>query len=334
MRILNFMFLVISYWMMCTTGMAAEAPTPTPVIPPGYLNCTGAIYAHCGDIITGDTGGLENNAENYSCNALTENGPEQVFILNLTYQSRISCTILDGTFLNIYLLKACNENTCIIWNTDSFTSEVLEPALYYIVLDSWISESYQIQIECDYDEPQPTATPVKTPDIQGPMASACSMDNHENYIEEGRQSVGITAWIDDTLNGNSIIASAEYFIDVPGACGSGELLHAADGVFDSQSEWISGAINTSTWVPENSPYHIYIHGIDVNNSWGDFCAFDIEVKPSSTGIPLSVPVNNPVLKLFLIIIMTGFLIFQSFHIAQYNCKQSKIFKNFGILCFK
>jgi hypothetical protein len=105
---------------------------------------------------------VPSTAEDYNCNGLFEDGGEQVFILTLTDPTIVTGRINSGTFFNIYLLQDCNENTCIAWDSDEFTSGVLPPGIYYIVIDSvgTAAGPYEVEIICN--TPTPTMTPTPT----------------------------------------------------------------------------------------------------------------------------------------------------------------------------
>ena len=59
---------------------------------------------------------------------------------------------------------------------------------------------------------------------------------------------------DATTGGNNVTA-AEYFIDVPGANGTGTAMDAADGTFNSVSEKVTNAERGAVQWAERRPAH-------------------------------------------------------------------------------
>jgi len=92
-------------------------------------------------------------------------------------------------------------------------------------------------------------------------------------------SITVTAHVSDSGAGTPGVATAEYYINTDPGQGNGTPLSATDGAFDSTEEDVSAVIDVSSWVPENSPYTVYLRARDLAGNW---CA----------PVPLSISVHN------------------------------------------
>ncbi|MEE8346043.1 MAG: hypothetical protein V3S20_01725, partial [Dehalococcoidia bacterium] len=102
-------------------------------------------------------------------------------------------------------------------------------------------------------------------DSVGPVTSGvAALPNPTN----GAAGVTLTALVDDSVTGNSNIQAAEYFIDSVGAEGTGTLMTASDGSFDSDSEIVTASVDVSGLSLVN--HTLYVRGQDVGDSgtWG------------------------------------------------------------------
>lgn len=80
-------------------------------------------------------------------------------------------------------------------------------------------------------------------------------------------TITIEALVDDTNRGHSKIVAVEYLDgDADGPPGGVYNLEAVDGLFDSPTERVRAVIETSEWLPENSPYKI---GLIAQDEWGN-----------------------------------------------------------------
>ncbi|MEK7244287.1 MAG: hypothetical protein AAB112_09040, partial [Thermodesulfobacteriota bacterium] len=64
----------------------------------------------------------------------------------------------------------------------------------------------------------------------------------------------------------SNIAAAEYFIDTVGANGTGTLMSAVDGAFNSPLENVTASVDMSAQPPGD--HTLYVHGRDAAANWG------------------------------------------------------------------
>jgi len=93
-------------------------------------------------------------------------------------------------------------------------------------------------------------------------------------------SVALTATIDDSATGNSIIVGAEYFVDTVGADGTGTPMSASDGTFDSSTEGVTADIDVSGWALGD--YTLYVHGKDAKDNWGSLGSVVLHVTEGVT----------------------------------------------------
>ncbi len=100
--------------------------------------------------------------------------------------------------------------------------------------------------------------------------------------------VDISATIDDTQFNNSngteatqSISNAEYYIDVPPwqAGASANALSANDGAFNSATETVSAAIDTSSL--SQGQHIVYVRGQDSSGTWGEISAVFLDIDNSA-----------------------------------------------------
>ena len=91
----------------------------------------------------------------------------------------------------------------------------------------------------------------------------------------GLNLITLTAKIDDLTTGWSNIASAEYFVETIGDNGSGTLMTATDGSFDSPTEEVRAEINVATWGLGN--FTLYVHGKDASGNWGNLSSTELKI---------------------------------------------------------
>ncbi|MBI5566322.1 MAG: multicopper oxidase domain-containing protein [Chloroflexi bacterium] len=130
-------------------------------------------------------------------------------------------------------------------------------------------------------------------DTVGPTTSSVAA---APATSDGNVAVDLTAAIDDTASGNSAIGAAEYFIDTPGANGSGTALAAVDGTFDSATENATATLSTGLLATLSSGSHtLYVHGQDAAGNWGVFSAVVITLDktgPATMSIVLTPNVSQ------------------------------------------
>ena len=98
------------------------------------------------------------------------------------------------------------------------------------------------------------------PPSSGPVTSSVAASPNPT---NGAPSVTLTATVSDATTGNSIISSAEYFVDAVGANGSGS---AMTGTFTSPTVTVLGTVNASGL--SIGTHTMYVHGKDVAGNWG------------------------------------------------------------------
>ena len=96
----------------------------------------------------------------------------------------------------------------------------------------------------------------------------------------GAKTVTLNATICDSTTCNSIIAAAEYFVNVTGDNGNGTALNASDGEFDAVTEAVTADINVSDWPVGN--YTLFVHGMDEAGNWGKMSTVLLEVTEAPT----------------------------------------------------
>ncbi|MFQ5964387.1 MAG: M6 family metalloprotease domain-containing protein [Candidatus Scalinduaceae bacterium] len=125
-----------------------------------------------------------------------------------------------------------------------------------------------------------------------------NLSSSKATITEGvDNSITISAIIDDTSNGNSNIAAAEYYIgnSDPGE-GNGTAMNAVDGTFNSIQENVQAIVNTSSWIATNSPYQINVRGKDDAGNWGTIQTVSVTVDMTgqpSDNISPTVDITSP-----------------------------------------
>lgn len=146
----------------------------------------------------------------------------------------------------------------------------------------------------------PLATIDLVVDVTGPLTSGVVVDptpnNGQLPVNSGTQAVRVTATIDDTATGGSLLAGAEGFIDTVGAPGTGFFFGATDGSYDEVSETVVADIPLTTvnLLPDGI-HTIYVHGRDEAGNWGAMATATLEIEripPTVVSIDLVDP--NPV----------------------------------------
>ncbi len=91
----------------------------------------------------------------------------------------------------------------------------------------------------------------------------------------------LTAQINDTQNGNQVIAAAEYYLvprgaTPPGIPGTGTAMAPSDGTFNSTIENVQATVSTTGL--GRGRYLALVRGKDVGNNWGPFFAQQVQVN--------------------------------------------------------
>lgn len=124
-------------------------------------------------------------------------------------------------------------------------------------------------------------------DALGPVVSNFSVSPTPTA---GAAVISISATISDTTTGGSPVASAECFIDTQGENGTGTVISAQNGAFDTSSEIVTEVINIEGL--SIGTHKVYIHGKDALNNWGDFQSADLLVTAGSSSDTTGPEISN------------------------------------------
>jgi len=114
-------------------------------------------------------------------------------------------------------------------------------------------------------------------DLTGPITSSVGASPDPT---DGAASVTLTATVDDSATGGSAIAAAEYFVDAPGAAGTGTAMGAADATFNSVSEAVIASVDVSAL--GLGSHNLHVRGQDSAGNWGgtQLAAFNVSAVPA------------------------------------------------------
>jgi hypothetical protein len=105
------------------------------------------------------------------------------------------------------------------------------------------------------------------------------ISSHDS-IPQGTANIELKALATDTF---SAIAQARYYyIDVDSKrtpAQDGFPMDPQDGNFDNLQEEIFATVDTQTWVPEKSPYTIYVEAQDAAGNWSEPDSVEVKVIP-------------------------------------------------------
>src|SRR5206468_12811136 len=83
---------------------------------------------------------------------------------------------------------------------------------------------------------------------------------------------------------------AEYFIDVIGANGSGFVMAATDGAFNSKNEDVTATLSAATFNALGQGTHaVWVHGKDANGVWGTTVQVSANLLKDTIAPAVSVP---------------------------------------------
>jgi len=121
----------------------------------------------------------------------------------------------------------------------------------------------------------------------GPTTSAVSLSPNPT-----NDSVDVI--LSATISGSSNITGAEYFIDTQGVDGTGIVMAASDGAFDSSTEAVEATISAVDLALLGTGNHtFYVHGSD--GTWGvfNFAVLHLDLDgPATTGITMAPNPSN------------------------------------------
>ena len=127
------------------------------------------------------------------------------------------------------------------------------------------------------------------PDTQGLSASP--------YIPIGTPADLSGTVLDNRYGSDTLqpITGAEYFIDAPGADGTGSAMTPADGAWGESNEPVSAEIDTSDL--SEGKHYVMVHGKNNDGIWGPFTAVFLDVVPPAPRAEFTsnspVPIGNP-----------------------------------------
>ena len=120
----------------------------------GSGTCGNPIALTCGTPFTGTTADGVSNFDVYSCGAQQEEGKEKIHTIVLTQASNITAALSGMTAdLDVQILSACDENTCLGRDDVSATVNALAAGTYYVVVDGFgaagVNEgAYTVEVTC------------------------------------------------------------------------------------------------------------------------------------------------------------------------------------------
>ena len=162
------LIIVLAVLLVASVAVAEKKLYVDP-IPSGTraLDCSDAMPINCGDIVTGDNTGLPSSTDAYSCVGWNEAAGEVVYELTIPEGLclEVTATIAEMTAdLDIFFLGSCDENDCLYYGNDTFTTSCLEPGTYYIVIDGYngAESTFRLTVDCvECDCPVPACCPFE-----------------------------------------------------------------------------------------------------------------------------------------------------------------------------
>lgn len=132
---------------------------------------------------------------------------------------------------------------------------------------------------------------LPTGDTTGPATTGLAVSPNPT---EGAVDVNLTGNASDVGRGDSAIAAAEYFIDTPGATGTGAAMTVIGTGAATAS--VTGTISAATLGPLPAGNHpIYVHGQDAVGNWGPLSTVYLNLDkagPATTGVTFTPPASN------------------------------------------
>lgn len=163
--------------------------------------CGNPIALSCGVPYNGTTIDGQTNMNNYLCSFWSEYGKEKVHTITLTQTSDLDIQIsgLGNVDLDLFLLNACDTNSCLNYGDNDIQEDNLSPGTYYIVVDGYGSTAtqegpYSLIVNC---------TPVVDP-------NACAELFFSEYIEGTSQDKALEIFNPTT----NAIALAGYTVEI------------------------------------------------------------------------------------------------------------------------
>jgi hypothetical protein len=121
-----------------------------------YAWCTPRIL-HCGDVIDSNTVQGHDDINRYNCTGSTNwNGKAHVYKINFVGDSlyiNLAWTGNSNHTIGVFVLSACNQNTCIAYNAHNLALD-LNPGEYWIIVDSRYDygTAYTLSLTCEDEQ--------------------------------------------------------------------------------------------------------------------------------------------------------------------------------------
>jgi len=116
------------------------------------IDCSNYETITCGETKIGTTGTGSNTSDLYNCSGDRKlSGKERVYLFQNTQLRNISATLSNiDKDLDVIILKACDEGSCVGYGDITASSEMMPPGNYYIIVDgvNGVEGSYELKLEC------------------------------------------------------------------------------------------------------------------------------------------------------------------------------------------
>jgi len=189
---------------------------------------------------------------------------------------------------------------------DSSFDNYTEDVTAVIDTSGWLSGTYKIYVygtdSWGNGQDATSTYAIINIDLLGPEVESVLADGVNPYEFTADDSFQLTSYGDDRDNGGSIITAAEFFVDAPGADGTGTAMSPIGFKFDSAYEGAKAAVDCSGWAfGEGHTY--YVHFLDARGHWGEYGTVFV-VKALDYSIPIhlgwnliSIPMLTPTTNL-------------------------------------
>lgn len=113
--------------------------------------CDNAIPIQCNETLSGTTIGKKKIIDKYSCTPWNESGPEVIYSITTTQPGDLTASLTNMTGnLDVFILNACNPDSCLTKGNYNAVLENAPPGTYYIVVDGYegAEGDYQLTVTC------------------------------------------------------------------------------------------------------------------------------------------------------------------------------------------
>jgi len=179
---------------------AVSGPDVKPADPdyrylPQVFDCSAAVDTialspDAVDTLRGDTTGGVNQIDSYPCAIWNELGPEHIYRLEVLEDVELTAALRDSLELtdhDLFLLNACDTDSCLVGANTEFTA-VLTPGVYYLIIDGARADDegpYTVALEMRWP-----GVPPAICDPGGSVPVACTIEAqffHSNTVERPDQ---------------------------------------------------------------------------------------------------------------------------------------------------